>query len=82
LAGSADQGKRGDNFIVAGGNTLTQGLTPRRLLKIALTENKRRINSYDPRLLLRSALTTPPNNAISRQAGLETVARKIIHNTL
>ena len=51
LAGSADQGKNGDNFIVAGGETLTVGLTPRNLIETALAEDKRRLNCYDPGLL-------------------------------
>lgn len=51
LAGAADHGKSGDNFVVAGGESLTTGLTPRNLLEIALAEDKRRMDHYDPRLL-------------------------------
>ncbi|MDP9127455.1 MAG: ferritin-like domain-containing protein [Pseudomonadota bacterium] len=51
LAGAADRGKGGDNFVVAGGESLTEGLTLRNLLEIALAEDKRRMGQYDPRLL-------------------------------
>jgi len=51
LAGAADKGKSGDNFVVAGGETLTVGLTPRKLLEVALAEDTRRMEHYDPRLL-------------------------------
>jgi len=51
LAGAADKGKADDNFIIAGGETLTVGLTPRKLIEVALTEDKRRMDRYDPRLL-------------------------------
>ena len=50
LAGAADSGKSGDNFVVAGSETLTVGLTPRRLLEVALEENNRRMARYDGRL--------------------------------
>lgn len=51
LAGAADGGKSGDNFVAAGGEALTQGLTPKSLLQVALTEDARRMNKFDPRLL-------------------------------
>jgi hypothetical protein len=51
LAGTADHGKSGDNFVVAGGEALTVGLTPRNLIEVALAEDKRRMDRYDPRLL-------------------------------
>jgi hypothetical protein len=51
LAGAADGGKGGDNFIVAGGETLTVGLTPHKLVQIALAEDTRRMERYDKRLL-------------------------------
>ncbi|MDX2027582.1 MAG: ferritin-like domain-containing protein [Alphaproteobacteria bacterium] len=51
LAGAADGGKSSDNFVVAGGEALTTGLTPRRLVEIALAEDTRRMERYDPRLL-------------------------------
>ena len=51
LAGAADKGKSSDNFVMAGGEALTVGLTPYRLIEIALAEDKRRMNRYDPRLL-------------------------------
>lgn len=51
LAGATDQGKGGDNFIVAGGQSLTVGLTPRSLIEIALAEDRRRMDRYDARLL-------------------------------
>ena len=52
LAGAADDhGKSSDNFVVAGGATLTVGLTPRRLLEVALAEDTRRMAQFDPRLL-------------------------------
>jgi hypothetical protein len=51
LVGAADGGKSSDNFITAGGESLTVGLTPRRLIEVALAEDKRRMDRYDPRLL-------------------------------
>lgn len=51
LAGTADGGKSKDNFVVSGGATLTVDLTARRLIEIALAEDKRRMDYYDPRLL-------------------------------
>jgi hypothetical protein len=50
LAGAADGGKSDDNFIVSGGETLTQGLTPRRLIEVALAEDIRRMAPYDARV--------------------------------
>jgi len=51
LAGTAESGKRNDNnFVVTGGETLTVGLTPRRLIEVALVENDRRMSPYDLRL--------------------------------
>jgi hypothetical protein len=51
LAGTADQGKSDDNFVAAGGATLTVDLTPRKLLETALSEDKRRMDRFDARLL-------------------------------
>ncbi len=51
LAGAAGRGKSDDNFVVAGGQNLTVGLTPRRLLEVALAEDTRRMQRFDPRLL-------------------------------
>jgi hypothetical protein len=51
LASAADGGKGGDNFVAAGGDTLTVGLTPRRLLEVALAEDTRRMERFDLRLL-------------------------------
>jgi hypothetical protein len=51
LASAADKGKSADHFIVAGGENLTVGLTPRSLIEIALAEDKRRMERYDARLL-------------------------------
>jgi hypothetical protein len=51
LATMADQGKGGDNFVVAGGEALTVGLTPRALIEVALAEDTRRMAHYDGRLL-------------------------------
>lgn len=51
LAGAADHGGSQDNFVVTGGATLTVELTPRKLIEIALAEDKRRMDRYDPRLL-------------------------------
>jgi len=50
LAGAADKGKDDDNFVVAGGANLTVGLTPRRLVEVALAEDTRRMQRFDPRL--------------------------------
>lgn len=51
LAGVADGGKSDDNFVVAGGATLTVGLTPRKLVEIALAEDTRRMKRFDLHLL-------------------------------
>jgi hypothetical protein len=51
LAKRADKGASGNNFVVAGGETLTAGLTPRRLLEAALEEDTRRMARYDARLV-------------------------------
>ena len=51
LAGAAGGGKDDDNFVVAGGETLTVGLTPRKLIEVALAEDTRRMAMYDARLL-------------------------------
>ena len=51
LAGAADHGKSSDNFVAAGGATLTVGLTPRKLLEVALAENTRRMQGFNPYLL-------------------------------
>lgn len=51
LAAAADKGKSGDNFVVAGGQTLTIDLTPRKLVEICLAEDRRRMEGYDTRLL-------------------------------
>jgi hypothetical protein len=51
LATAADKGKSGDNFVVAGGETLTTGLTLRKLVETCLAEDKRRMERYDARLL-------------------------------
>jgi hypothetical protein len=52
LAGMAeDGGKSSENFVASGGEALTTGLTLRRLLEIALVEDTRRMQRFDPRLL-------------------------------
>lgn len=52
LASAADDhGKSSDNFVVAGGGTLTKGLTPRALLEVALAEDTRRMSQFNPYLL-------------------------------
>jgi hypothetical protein len=51
LAEAADPGKGGSNFVATGGQTLTVGLTPRRLLEVALSEDTSRMERYDARLL-------------------------------
>jgi hypothetical protein len=51
LAGMGDGGKSNDNFVVSGGETLTVGLTPRKLIEVALAENKRRMEGFDSCLL-------------------------------
>jgi hypothetical protein len=51
LAGAADGGKSSDNFVVAGGETLTQGLTVGKLLRTCVSEDTRRMERFDPRLL-------------------------------
>jgi len=51
LAGAADGGKSSDNFVAAGGETLTEGLTIGKLLRTCLAEDTRRMEHFDPRLL-------------------------------
>ena len=50
LAGTADGGKSDENFVSSGGETLAKGLTPKRLLEVALEENTTRMARYDLRL--------------------------------
>ncbi len=52
LAGAANKGHgtAENNFVVTSGETLTVGLTPRRLIEVALAENTTRMSPYDPRL--------------------------------
>lgn len=50
LAGAADKGKGDDNFVMAGGESITVDLTPKRLMEIALKENDARMARYDARL--------------------------------
>ena len=45
-----DGGKSSDNFVVAGGETLTVNLSVKKLLTIALAEDTRRMARYDARL--------------------------------
>jgi len=51
LAGAADGGKSSDNFVAAGGETLTEGLTIGKLLRTCVAEDRRRMDRFDPRLL-------------------------------
>jgi hypothetical protein len=51
LAGAADGGKSSDNFVAAGGEALTEGLTAGKLLKTCLDEDTRRMAAFDARLL-------------------------------
>jgi hypothetical protein len=51
LAGAAGGGKDDDNFVSAGGQTITVGLTPRNFLETCLEEDARRMAQYDPQLL-------------------------------
>ena len=51
LAGKADAGKSGDNFVAAGGEVLTEGLTIGSLLRTCVAEDTRRMSSFDARLL-------------------------------
>jgi hypothetical protein len=51
LADVAGHGNGGDNFVVTGGTTLTVDLTLRRLLEIALAEDTRRMERFNPYLL-------------------------------
>jgi hypothetical protein len=51
MAGMAeDGGKSDDNFVVSGGAALTNGLSLRKLLTVALAEDTRRMAAFDPRL--------------------------------
>jgi hypothetical protein len=51
LAGAAGGGNKGnDNFVVAGGETLTVNLTPRVFLATCLAEHERRLSEYDATL--------------------------------
>jgi len=47
---ASDGGKSSDNFVAAGGETLTVDLSVRKLLTIALEEDHRRMSRYDARL--------------------------------
>jgi len=47
----ADGGARDSNFLPANREVLGDGLNPRELLELCLTENDRRMSGYDPRLL-------------------------------
>lgn len=51
LAKTADGGKSGDNFVVAGGDAITVDMTPRKFLETCLIENDRRMARYDAHLL-------------------------------
>lgn len=51
LAGSADGGKSGDNFVASGGAALTAALTPRSFIMTCLSENERRMAEQDASLL-------------------------------
>lgn len=51
IAGSADGGKSGDNFVVTGGAALTAALTPRSFISSCLAENERRMAGLDAMLL-------------------------------
>ncbi|HEU0118163.1 MAG TPA: ferritin-like domain-containing protein [Alphaproteobacteria bacterium] len=51
LAGVGNEKAKEDNFVVTGGTNLTVGLTPRKLVEVALAEDSRRMAQYDPRLL-------------------------------
>jgi hypothetical protein len=51
LAGAADGGKSGDNFVAAGGESLTVGLTLSKLIATCVSEDIRRMERYDKRLL-------------------------------
>jgi hypothetical protein len=51
LAGAADYGGSSDNFVAAGGSTLTTGLTVRSLLQTALAEDTCRMAPFNRHLL-------------------------------
>lgn len=51
IAGAADGGKSGDNFVVSGGAALTAALTPRSFIETCLAENERRMAGLDASLL-------------------------------
>lgn len=51
IAGSADGGKSGDNFVMSGGATLTAAMTPRSFISTCLAENERRMTGLDAALL-------------------------------
>jgi hypothetical protein len=51
LASAAGAKPDEENFLVASGDTLAVGLTPRRLLEVALAEDSRRMQRFDERLL-------------------------------
>jgi hypothetical protein len=51
LATAADGGKSSDNFVAAGGQTLTVDLSVRKLLQVCVAEDQRRMANFDPRLL-------------------------------
>ena len=51
LASMTDNDQREDNFIAGSTGVLTVDLTPKKLLEIALAEDARRMQRFDPRLL-------------------------------
>ncbi len=51
LAGAVGGKPDDENFLVAGTETLTVGLTLKRLLEVALAEDTRRMQRFDERLL-------------------------------
>lgn len=50
LASANDGGKSTDNFVAVGGETLTVGLTPRKLIEVALEENEKRMSLFNRHL--------------------------------
>jgi hypothetical protein len=51
IAQMGDKGKSGDNFVVSGGAALTAKITPRSFLETCLSENDRRMQGLDAKLL-------------------------------
>lgn len=51
MANMGDDGAAGDNFVVSGGKSLAEGLSLRKLIEMALSEDTRRMSIFNSHLL-------------------------------